>query len=95
MSSQSHEDDYGGWVDAQDRAGEMHDEAARFEVVGELYYRRTGRMRPYKAEPLASGHDSMSKENLARFELWMQRDAFWDAVDYIVKLKAGIESEGL
>jgi hypothetical protein len=73
----------------------MHDEAARFEIIGELYYRRTGRMRPGKAEPLATGHDSMSEENFDRFESWIQRDALWDAIDYIIKLKTGIEAEGL
>ncbi len=61
----------------------------RFEVVGELYRKATGRLRPGKSVPPECGYDSSSDENRERFEQWLATSGFTDAIDRI----AGLEEE--
>ncbi len=64
---------------------------ARFEVVGDLYYRATGRLRPGKSEPMATGRDSNDSENRARFDEWVATKCWDAAIDRIIELQARVE----
>lgn len=64
---------------------------ARFEVVGDLYYRHSGRLRPGKSEPPETGRDSSSPENRAAFDEWMATLCFGAALDRIAELEATVE----
>jgi hypothetical protein len=55
----------------------------RFEVIGDLYYQRHGRLRPGKSEAPESGRDSSSEENHRLFDNWIATQAFVDALDRI------------
>lgn len=46
------------------------DPTGSFEHVGELYHRETGFLRPGKSEPMETGRDSNTPENLWRFAKW-------------------------
>ena len=65
--------------------------AARFEAIGDLYYRATGYLRPGKAEPPETGRESNSDENRGRFEQWLATRGFSDAIDRIVELEAKVQ----
>jgi hypothetical protein len=69
------------------------DHTARFETVGSLYYRHSGRMRPGKDSPPGTGHDSSSPENRAEFDEWMATLCFGAALDRIAELEAAIERQ--
>lgn len=64
---------------------------ARFEALGDLYYRATGHLRPGKDEPMETRRDSNSDENRERFERWLATSAFTAALDRIVELEAEID----
>jgi hypothetical protein len=65
----------------------------RFEIIGELYARRFGYLRPGKDQSAASGLDSMSAENVERFHKWFgSPDAFEDALACIGRLNEYITS---
>lgn len=73
---------------------------SRFETVGDLYYRHSGRLRPGKDSPPGSGRDSSSPENKAVFDDWAATLCFGQALDriaeleaVIAKLRADIEAE--
>ena len=63
---------------------------ARFETVGELYRRETGYLRPGKDEPAATGRDSCSDENRARFDEWLVMHGWYAAIDRIAELEARV-----
>jgi len=69
----------------------MSDHTARFEALGDLYYRATGYLRPGKDEPAATGRDSNSDENRERFEQWMTLHGWTAALDRIVELSRLVE----
>ena len=48
----------------------------RFEIIGEMYYRRFHRLRPGKDESAASGRDSNEAENAEQFQQWRLSDQF-------------------
>jgi hypothetical protein len=48
----------------------------RFEIIGEMYYRRFHRLRPGKDESAASGRSSMDNENVEQFQQWRLSDQF-------------------
>jgi hypothetical protein len=60
---------------------------ARFETVGDLYYRHSGRLRPGKSEPMATNGDSSDPENQAAFDEWMATLCFGAALDRIAELE--------
>ncbi len=68
------------------------DHTARFETVGDLYYRHSGRLRPGKSEPLVTNRDSSSPENVAAFDEYMATRCFGDALDRIAQLAAEVEA---
>ena len=56
-----------------------------FEAWGELYYKRFGRLRPGKSDPLANSSDP---KNMAQYWAWKESWlAQFDAIREIVKLK--------
>lgn len=59
-----------------------------FEIVGDLYYRRYGDLRPGKSDPLK---DSNSAENRIRFQGWKGTHAFGDAIERINALEIEVE----
>lgn len=63
---------------------------ARFETVGDLYYRATSRLRPGKSEPMAAGRDANSDENRARFDEWLVMRGWYAAIDRIAELEARV-----
>lgn len=65
---------------------------ARFETVGDLYYRHSGRLRPGKDSPPACGHDSSSPENRAAFDEWCATLCFGQALDRIAELEAELQA---
>ena len=67
------------------------DHVARFETVGELYYRHSGRLRPGKYEAPETGRDSLDPENKAAFDEWMATRCFGAALDRIAELVAKVE----
>jgi glucose-6-phosphate isomerase len=64
----------------------------RFEVVGDLYYRRFHRLRPGKDEAAATGRDSNDEENRAQFDEWAAMQLFKDALDRIAELEERVRS---
>lgn len=70
------------------------DYTARFETVGALYYRYSGRLRPGKSEPLETNRDSSSAENRAAFDEWMATLCFGAALDRIAQLENQIDEMG-
>ena len=60
----------------------------RFEIIGKLYQRAFGRLRPGKDEPAAICRDSMDADNVKQFEDWY-RDGrcFEAALEYIQDLE--------
>jgi len=66
------------------------DYTARFETVGDLYYRHSGRLRPGKSEPMGL-RDSSDPENVAAFDAYMAQHCFGDALDRIARLTAQVE----
>lgn len=58
----------------------------RFEILGDLYLARTGRLRPGKSASSISGVDPMSDENRAQFAEWLANQAFEDALCRIGEL---------
>jgi hypothetical protein len=64
------------------------DPAARFEAVADLYYRRTGNLRPGKSWPLSMPEPSDNRE---QFDAYMATHCFGDALDRIVQLEAEAE----
>jgi hypothetical protein len=59
----------------------------RFEVLGELYRKRFGRLRPGKDEsPQTYRGQNADRDNAAQFNGWVQRGALDDAVNRIVEL---------
>jgi hypothetical protein len=64
---------------------------SRFETVGDLYYRATGKLRPGKSAPPATGEDTSSDENRERFEAWLASEGFIAALDRIAELEQEIE----
>lgn len=69
------------------------DYIARFELVGELYYRRFHRLRPGKDEPPASYRNANTDENRAQFDAWAVNHLFTDLLDYTLKLEARLEEQ--
>lgn len=63
----------------------------RFETVGDLYYRHSGRLRPGKSEPMATNRDSSDPENVAMFDEWAATLLFGAALDRIAELEAELE----
>ncbi|HEY3496825.1 MAG TPA: hypothetical protein VGK73_19135 [Polyangiaceae bacterium] len=63
----------------------------RFEIVGLLYYRATGYLRPGKSEAPETGRDSNDPGNTARFEDWLATRGFGDAISLIAQLQAEVE----
>jgi hypothetical protein len=64
----------------------------RFETVGDLYRRHSGRLRPGKDEPTEFNRDSSSPENRAAFDEWMATLCFGAALDRIAELEAKLEA---
>lgn len=58
-----------------------------FEVLGDLYHRRYGRLRPGKSEAPEAYRDSNSEENVAQYAVWFRFYALSDAVSRIVELE--------
>lgn len=67
----------------------------RYELVGELYHRDTGYLRPGKDEPAATGRDSSSAENVSRFDEWMATRCFTAALERIYELELEEHESGL
>lgn len=61
---------------------------ARFEILGDLYYRAHLRLRPGKDDPL---RDSSEPENRAAFDLFLREHALDAALDRIDQLNDKIE----
>jgi hypothetical protein len=59
----------------------------KYELIGELYYRDTGFLRPGKSEAPETGRDSGSEENVARFDDWMATRCFGAAIARIYELE--------
>jgi hypothetical protein len=59
----------------------------RFEAIGDLYYRRYGRLRPGKSEAFETGRDASSLENCTQFDQWFATSAFTDAINRIIELE--------
>jgi hypothetical protein len=64
---------------------------ARFELVGSLYYRETGRLLPGKDEPPGTGRDSYDEENVSRYEEWAATKLFSALLDHAIALESRIE----
>lgn len=62
----------------------------RFEIIGDLYYRRHHRLRPGKYEAPETYRDSGSEENHQLFDNWIATKAFTDAIDRIGELDAEV-----
>ena len=63
----------------------------RFEIIGEMYYRRFHRLRPGKDESAASGRDSNEAENAEQFQQWRLSDQFIeDCIETISRLNCQI-----
>jgi hypothetical protein len=62
----------------------------RFEIIGDLYYRRHHRLRPGKSEAPETGRDSNGEENRLLFDNWIATQAFTDAIGRIVELQREI-----
>lgn len=69
----------------------MSNATVRFEVIGDLYYRRHLRLRPGKSEAPETYRDSNDEENKTQFDQWFATRAFTDAVDRIGELEAQLE----
>lgn len=67
----------------------------RFEIIGMLYHRDTGKLRPGKSVPLELGYDSCDNENQERFDQWFATRAFSSALEYIAALEKAIAEEPL
>ena len=63
----------------------------RFEIIGDLYFGRYGRLRPGKSEPLETGRDSNSEENHSLFDNWFATQAFNDAIERIADMDKQLE----
>lgn len=63
----------------------------RFEVIGDLYYRRHHRLRPGKDEAPETYRDSCSEENQQLFDNWISASAFTDAIERIIQLEAQVQ----
>lgn len=63
----------------------------RFEVIGDLYYRRHHRLRPGKSEAPETYRDSCSEENRQLFDNWIATGAFTDAIERIRELELKLE----
>lgn len=68
------------------------DWTARFEMVGSLYCRETGRLRPGKDEPAMMNRDSSDPENRARFDEWCATKLFNALLDHAIELEARLEA---
>lgn len=68
----------------------MSNATVRFEIIGELYYERYGRLRPGKSEAPETYRDSNDEENRTQFDQWFATKSFTDAVDKIGKLEEQI-----
>jgi hypothetical protein len=64
----------------------------RFEIIGDLYYRRHHRLRPGKSEAPETYRDSGSGENHALFDNWIATGAFSDALERIHDLEEQVNS---
>ena len=73
------------------------DWTARYELIGALYYRATGRLRPGKDEAPEMNRDSSDPENRARFDEWAATKMFNALLDHAIateeKLKRCNDSE--
>ncbi len=67
------------------------DDNQRFEIIGKLYTKRFGRLRPGKSESAATGMSSSDPANLAQFCDWREEQAFDDAIVYIAGLEEKLE----
>ena len=63
----------------------------RFEIVGDLYYGRYGRLRPGKCEAPETYRDANSEENCQQFDNWIATRAFTDAIDRIGELEEQVK----
>lgn len=68
----------------------MSNALIRFEVIGDLYYRRYHRLRPGKSEAMETHRDSNDEENRTQFDQWFATKAFTDAVDRIAELEESL-----
>lgn len=60
-------------------------ELERFEVLGDLYYKRFGRLRPGKFEAPATGIDSSDELNRREFDNWIRSgQALYDVLDLLI-----------
>lgn len=59
---------------------------ARFETMGDLYYKRFRRLRPGKDEPIGLYRDSNDVDNVAQFDGWAKSTALNDALDELTKI---------
>jgi hypothetical protein len=66
----------------------------RFECIGDLYYRRFGRLRPGKSEAPETYRDSKDDENRTQFDQWFAVKSFMDAIDRIIELEAEVKRLG-
>lgn len=69
----------------------MSNALTRFEVVGDLYYRRYHRLRPGKNEAAVTGRDSSSTENSSQFDEFCAMHLFRDALDRIAELEEQVK----
>jgi hypothetical protein len=61
-----------------------------FEIVGDLYYQSSHRLRPGKSDPMM---DSNSQENRELFDEWMRKDSFSCAIAEIDRLIHRLENK--
>ncbi len=69
------------------------DWTARFELIGDLYYRETGRLRPGKDEAPAMNRDSSDPENRARFDEWAATKMFNALLDHAIAIEVAAQGE--
>jgi hypothetical protein len=62
----------------------------RFEIIGDLYYRRFHCLRPGKDEAPEAYRNSNSDENIEQFRDWLAKHAFDDALKRILELEEKI-----
>ncbi len=67
------------------------DWTARFELIGALYYRETGRLRPGKDEARGMNRDSSDPENRARFDEWAATKMFNALLDHAITTEAKLK----
>lgn len=63
----------------------------RFEVIGDLYYGRYGRLRPGKSEAPETYRDANDEENRQQFDNWIATRAFTDAIERIGGLEEQVK----